>query len=332
MAGVKQIQSARVVVLRLDEAEAEKAAADLKRVGLAETVGVTSIAELSVRIADGKVDVLVLADRDFPKAVADEADRLRPPQPALQAGIPCLLIAEGLWSQYLEVGIGPDAEIFTKCQPMAAVGHGADVGLHPISRWNNPEPEIVLAVDSRGRIKGATLGNDVNLRDVEGRSALLLGKAKDNNASCSLGPLVRLFGLHGPDAAEDAPADRDGQDGSAESESRRRKRRGRRRGRGRADRARCHRAPGRRNDHAGAGGGAAAPCEAHRAGEELWRDEAGRRRRCGLELAGALKLSARNRPLAGPGRAGRAPPNRRRSPPAAGCGRAPHGSSRRHRD
>lgn len=96
MAGVKQIQSARVVVLRLDEAEAEKAAADLKRVGLAETVGVTSIAELSVRIADGKVDVLVLADRDFPKAVADEADRLRPPQPALQAGIPCLLIAEGL--------------------------------------------------------------------------------------------------------------------------------------------------------------------------------------------------------------------------------------------
>ncbi|MTH33482.1 fumarylacetoacetate hydrolase [Paracoccus limosus] len=103
------------------------------------------------------------------------------------------LLAEGLWSQYLEVGIGPDAEIFTKCQPMAAVGHGAQVGLHPISRWNNPEPEIVLAVDSRGRIKGATLGNDVNLRDVEGRSALLLGKAKDNNASCSIGPMIRLF-------------------------------------------------------------------------------------------------------------------------------------------
>ena len=103
------------------------------------------------------------------------------------------LLAEGLWSQYLEVGIGPDAEIFTKCQPMAAVGQGADVGLHPISRWNNPEPEIVLAVDSRGRIKGATLGNDVNLRDVEGRSALLLGKAKDNNASCAIGPMIRLF-------------------------------------------------------------------------------------------------------------------------------------------
>ncbi len=103
------------------------------------------------------------------------------------------LQAEGLWSQYLEVGIGPDAEIFTKCQPMASVGWGADVGLHPISRWNNPEPEIVLAVDSRGRIRGASLGNDVNLRDVEGRSALLLGKAKDNNASAAIGPFIRLF-------------------------------------------------------------------------------------------------------------------------------------------
>ena len=104
-----------------------------------------------------------------------------------------ILKAEGLWSQYLEVGIGPDAEIFTKCQPMAAVGWGADIGLHPISRWNNPEPEVVLAVDSRGRIRGATLGNDVNLRDVEGRSALLLGKAKDNNASAAIGPFIRLF-------------------------------------------------------------------------------------------------------------------------------------------
>lgn len=103
------------------------------------------------------------------------------------------LQSEGLWSQYLEVGIGPDAEIFTKCQPMASVGWGARIGLHPISRWNNPEPEIVLAVDSRGGIKGASLGNDVNLRDVEGRSALLLGKAKDNNASASIGPFIRLF-------------------------------------------------------------------------------------------------------------------------------------------
>jgi fumarylacetoacetate (FAA) hydrolase family protein len=103
------------------------------------------------------------------------------------------LIAEGLWSQYLEVGIGPDAEVFSKAQVLSSVGPGADVGLHPVSRWNNPEPEIVLAVSSRGRIVGAALGNDVNLRDVEGRSALLLSKAKDNNASCSIGPMIRLF-------------------------------------------------------------------------------------------------------------------------------------------
>ena len=103
------------------------------------------------------------------------------------------LISEGLWSQYLEVGIGKDAEVFTKAQTLSSVGYGAEVGLNPISNWNNPEPEIVLAVNSNGIIKGATLGNDVNLRDVEGRSALLLGKAKDNNASCSIGPFIRIF-------------------------------------------------------------------------------------------------------------------------------------------
>jgi len=109
------------------------------------------------------------------------------------AKVKAALIEEGVWSQYLEVGIGPDAEVFSKAQPMSSVGYGADVGLHPISRWNNPEPEIVLAVNSCGEVKGATLGNDVNLRDVEGRSALLLGKAKDNNASCAIGPFIRLF-------------------------------------------------------------------------------------------------------------------------------------------
>ncbi len=103
------------------------------------------------------------------------------------------LISEGLWSQYLEVGIGPDAEVFSKAQVLSSVGFGADIGLHPISTWNNPEPEVVLAVTSKGEIKGATLGNDVNLRDVEGRSALLLSKAKDNNASCAIGPMIRLF-------------------------------------------------------------------------------------------------------------------------------------------
>jgi fumarylacetoacetate (FAA) hydrolase family protein len=109
------------------------------------------------------------------------------------ADVKKLLQELGLWSQYLEVGIGPDAEIFTKAQPMSSVGCGALVGIHPKSDWNNPEPEVVLAVTSTGDIVGATLGNDVNLRDFEGRSALLLSKAKDNNASCSIGPFIRLF-------------------------------------------------------------------------------------------------------------------------------------------
>lgn len=107
-----------------------------------------------------------------------------------------VLIAQGAWSQYLEVGIGPDAEIFTKAPVLSAVGTGADVGIHSGSVWNNPEPEVVLAVNSRGETLGAALGNDVNLRDFEGRSALLLGKAKDNNASCAIGPFIRLFDEH----------------------------------------------------------------------------------------------------------------------------------------
>jgi fumarylacetoacetate (FAA) hydrolase family protein len=109
------------------------------------------------------------------------------------ARLKAVLIEEGLWSQYLEVAIGPDAEIFTKTAVLASVGWGAEIGVRSDSSWNNPEPEVVLVVDSRGRIKGATLGNDVNLRDFEGRSALLLSKAKDNNASCAIGPFVRLF-------------------------------------------------------------------------------------------------------------------------------------------
>jgi fumarylacetoacetate (FAA) hydrolase family protein len=104
-----------------------------------------------------------------------------------------LLQDKGLWSQYLEVGIGPDAEVFSKAPVLSSVGTGADIGIRSDSSWNNPEPEVVLAVDSRGRIVGATLGNDVNLRDLEGRSALLLSKAKDNNASCAIGPFIRLF-------------------------------------------------------------------------------------------------------------------------------------------
>jgi fumarylacetoacetate (FAA) hydrolase family protein len=127
--------------------------------------------------------------------IGDNLSAVRPGSPEAQR-LKEVLIAQGMWSQYLEVGIGPDAEIFTKSQPMSAVGTGAEVGIHPGSAWNNPEPEIVLAVNSRGETIGATLGNDVNLRDFEGRSALLLGKAKDNNASCAIGPFIRVFDEH----------------------------------------------------------------------------------------------------------------------------------------
>nr|CBA32952.1 hypothetical protein Csp_B16600 [Curvibacter putative symbiont of Hydra magnipapillata] len=124
--------------------------------------------------------------------IGDDLSKLKPGSEQAMA-LKQVLIAQGAWSQYLEVGIGPDAEIFTKAPVLAAVGCGDDAGLHPASHWNNPEPEVVLTVNSRGEVVGATLGNDVNLRDVEGRSALLLGKAKDNNASASVGPFIRLF-------------------------------------------------------------------------------------------------------------------------------------------
>jgi fumarylacetoacetate (FAA) hydrolase family protein len=129
-----------------------------------------------------EIDGLIGDDLSRLKAGSAEAMKLKQ-----------LLIAKNMWSQYLEVGIGPDAEIFTKAPVLSAVGHGAEAGIHRISKWSNPEPEVVIVVSSTGRIVGATLGNDVNLRDVEGRSALLLGKAKDNNASCALGPFVRFF-------------------------------------------------------------------------------------------------------------------------------------------
>jgi len=158
--------------------------------------GVTFVSSMLERVieeqARGDAARAESVRRSIVAVIGENLAAVRPGSPEA-ARLKDALIAERAWSQYLEVGIGPDAEIFTKSQPMSAVGTGADVGLHPKSEWNNPEPEIVLAVNSRGQPLGATLGNDVNLRDFEGRSALLLGKAKDNNASCAIGPFVRLF-------------------------------------------------------------------------------------------------------------------------------------------
>jgi fumarylacetoacetate (FAA) hydrolase family protein len=158
--------------------------------------GVTFVASMLERVIEeatrgdpGRAEAM---RRKVLAAIGDDLARVVPGSPQAME-LKRVLVEAKAWSQYLEVGIGADAEVFTKCAPLSAVGTGADIGVLARSTWNNPEPEIVLAVAPGGRVAGATLGNDVNLRDFEGRSALLLGRAKDNNASCAIGPFVRLF-------------------------------------------------------------------------------------------------------------------------------------------
>jgi fumarylacetoacetate (FAA) hydrolase family protein len=158
--------------------------------------GVTFIASMLERVIEEQAHGDPAQAESIRKSIGEEIGAqltsIKPGSPEA-AKLKDSLIKRGVWSQYLEVGIGPDAEVFNKAQPMSAVGTGAQIGILQNSSWNNPEPELVLVINRAGAVVGCTLGNDVNLRDWEGRSALLLGRAKDNNASCALGPFIRLL-------------------------------------------------------------------------------------------------------------------------------------------
>ena len=169
------------------------APADLQAV---KACGVTFLKSMLERVveslATGDPDAALSTRATLEAEVGESLSRVRPGSPEA-ARVKEVLVSRGLWSPFMEVGIGPDAEIFTKTQPMSTVGTGDEVGILPTSTWNNPEPEVVLAINSRGRIVGATIGNDVNIRDMVGRSTLLACRAKDNRASCAVGPFIRLF-------------------------------------------------------------------------------------------------------------------------------------------
>jgi len=156
------------------------------------TFAVSLLERLIEEHAKGDLGRAEQVRKELNSIIGADVTTIKPGSPEAEA-LKKTLTARGAWSPYLEVGIGPYAEIFTKAPPMAAVGYGAEIGIRADSDWNNPEPEVTLIVNARAEIVGATLGNDVNLRDIEGRSALLLGQAKDNNASCAIGPFIRLF-------------------------------------------------------------------------------------------------------------------------------------------
>ena len=193
LASLQEVVANSSADARVDEKPWLLAPCDLQSI---KASGVTFVASMLERVieeqARGNPALAESVRKEVVAVIGDDLSKVKPGS-ADAMRLKDVLVARKLWSQYLEVGIGPDAEIFTKSQPMSAVGTGAEIGIHPKSEWNNPEPEIVLVVNSRGETVGATLGNDVNLRDFEGRSALLLGKAKDNNASCAIGPFIRLF-------------------------------------------------------------------------------------------------------------------------------------------
>lgn len=156
------------------------------------TFAVSALERVIEEKARGDADAANAIRASLGERIGGDLRSVRPGSEQAQA-LKAVLISDGLWSQYLEVAIGPDAEIFTKAPVLSSVGWGDWVGVRSDSHWNNPEPEVVVICDAAGSSVGASLGNDVNLRDIEGRSALLLGKAKDNNASAAIGPFIRLF-------------------------------------------------------------------------------------------------------------------------------------------